>query len=66
MSKIKLTNTKAELILRKALWRKGIRYRINDKALPGKPDLSIKMHRIVIFKDVEFWHGYNWEIKKKD
>jgi len=64
MSKIKATSTKPELLLRKALWHKGIRFRINSKSLPGKPDLSIKKYKIVVFIDGDFWHGYNWEIKK--
>jgi DNA mismatch endonuclease (patch repair protein) len=42
MSKIKGKNSKPELLFRKALWTKGIRYRINNKSLPGKPDISIK------------------------
>ena len=65
MSKIKSSNTKSELLLRKALWQKGYRFRTHSKSLLGKPDLSIKKHKIVIFIDGEFWHGYNWESKKK-
>ena len=63
MSKIRGKNTKPELRFRKALWRKGIRYRINSK-LPGKPDISIKKYKLVIFIDGEFWHGYNWNERK--
>lgn len=59
MSKIRGKNTKPELLLRKALWHKGIRYRINNK-LPGRPDVSIKKYKLAIFIDGEFWHGYNW------
>lgn len=65
MAKIKSKDTKPELLLRKALWNRGIRYRINSKSLPGKPDLSIKKYKIVIFVDGEFWHGYNWKNKKQ-
>ena len=57
MSKIKAKNTKPELILRKALWHKGIRYRIRNKRLPGSPDIVIGKHKIAIFIDGEFWHG---------
>ena len=63
MSKIRGKNTKPEMLFRKALWHKGVRYRINNK-LPGKPDISIKKYKLAIFIDGEFWHGYNWDEKK--
>ncbi|PKQ44668.1 very short patch repair endonuclease [Confluentibacter flavum] len=65
MSKIKGKNSKPELLFRKALWAKGIRYRINNKALPGKPDISIKKYKLIIFIDGEFWHGYNWDERRE-
>jgi DNA mismatch endonuclease (patch repair protein) len=65
MSHIKCSNTSIEIQLRKALWREGIRYRINLKSLPGKPDIAITKYRIAIFCDGEFWHGKNWETRKK-
>lgn len=61
MSRIKGKNTKAELILRKSLWSRGVRYRKNMKKLPGTPDLIISKYKLVIFIDGEFWHGYNWK-----
>jgi len=64
MSKIRSKNTKPELIFRKALWKKGIRYRVNNKQLPGKPDVSIKKYKLAIFIDGEYWHGYNWDERK--
>lgn len=64
MAKIKSQNTKPELMFRKGLWVSGVRYRINDKSLPGKPDISNKSRKFVVFIDGEFWHGYNWEVKK--
>ena len=64
MSKIKGKNTKPELLLRKALWRRGIRYRVNDSNLLGKPDISIRKYKLAVFVDGEFWHGFNWEEKK--
>lgn len=64
MGKIKGKNSKPELLFRKALWAKGIRYRINNKTLPGKPDISIKKYKLAIFIDGEFWHGYNWDERK--
>ncbi|RLT91262.1 MULTISPECIES: very short patch repair endonuclease [unclassified Ketobacter] len=55
MSQIRAKNTKPEVILRKALWRMGWRYRINNK-LPGKPDLIYPSLKVAIFIDGCFWH----------
>lgn len=65
MRKIKGTNTSQEVALRKALWKLGIRYRLNVSKLPGKPDIVIRKSRLVIFVDGEFWHGYEWSKKKQ-
>jgi DNA mismatch endonuclease (patch repair protein) len=65
MSKIRGKNTKPELLFRKALWKKGVRYRIDSKKLPGKPDVSIQKYKLAIFIDGEFWHGYNWPERKE-
>lgn len=65
MSHIKGKDTSIEVLLRKALWHKGIRYRKNYKKLPGTPDIAITKYKIAIFCDSEFFHGYNWEIKNK-
>jgi DNA mismatch endonuclease (patch repair protein) len=51
-------------LLRRALWKKGVRYRVDTKQLPGRPDISIKKYRLAIFVDGEFWHGYNWNERK--
>jgi len=63
MSSIKSANTKPEMILRKALWRRGLRYRVNVKALPGKPDIVFTKAKITVFCDGDFWHGHNWAIR---
>jgi DNA mismatch endonuclease (patch repair protein) len=65
MKKIRSKDTKAEVTLAKELWKRGIRYRKNYGLLPGKPDIAITKYRIAVFVDGEFWHGYNWETKKK-
>lgn len=65
MSKIRGKNTKPELKFRRALWKKGVRYRIDNKQLPGRPDVSIIKYKLAIFIDGEFWHGYNWDERKK-
>ena len=50
--------------MRKALWKKGYRYRKNDKRLPGKPDIVLTKYKIAIFCDSEFFHGKDWEVLK--
>ena len=64
MSRIKGKDTKPEIILRKALWNRGIRYRKNYKDLPGRPDIVITKYKIAIFIDSEFFHGKDWNDKK--
>ena len=57
-------NTKIEVTLRKALWKRGYRYRKNYKELPGKPDIVLTKYKIAIFCDSEFFHGKDWEVLK--
>lgn len=64
MQHIKAKDTKIEILLRKALWKEGIRYRKNYKDLPGKPDIVITKYKIAIFCDGEFFHGKDWEVLK--
>lgn len=66
MSAVKSKDTSIELILRKALWKRGIRYRKNYNVLPGKPDIAITKYKIAVFCDSEFWHGFDWEHRKLD
>ena len=61
MSMIKSKNTKVEVLLRKELWRRGLRYRKNCPLVYGKPDLVFLRKQIAVFIDGEFWHGYNFE-----
>lgn len=61
MQAIKSKDTSIELLLRKALWQEGIRYRKNYKKLPGKPDIAITKYKVAVFCDSDFWHGYDWE-----
>lgn len=64
MSRIRGKDTSIELTLRKALWKKGYRYRKNYKALPGTPDIAITKYRVAVFCDGEFFHGKDWEVQK--
>lgn len=59
MSKISEKNTKPEILVRKFLFSKGFRYRINVKTLPGKPDIVLPKYKTVIFINGCFWHGHN-------
>lgn len=64
MTHVRSNDTKPEIKLRKALWHQGIRYRKNDKSLPGKPDIVITKCKIAIFVDGDFWHGReNYKVK---
>ena len=58
MSNIKSTNTKPEILIRKSLFSKGFRYRINVKHLPGKPDMVFRKYSAVIFINGCFWHQH--------
>lgn len=64
MQRIRSKDTSIELMLRKALWHRGYRYRKNYKKLPGKPDIAITKQKVAIFCDSEFFHGKDWEVKK--
>ena len=64
MSKVHSTGGKAEVEVRKQLYKQGIRYRKNYKKLPGSPDIAITKYKIAVFIDGEFWHGYNWKVKR--
>ena len=65
MKNIKSKNTKIEIVLRKALWNKGYRYRKNYTDLPGKPDIVLTKYKIAIFCDGEFFHGKGWDKQKE-
>ena len=58
MAAIRSASTKPELKLRRALWLRGFRYRVNDTRLPGKPDIVLPKYRTVIFVHGCFWHGH--------
>lgn len=64
MSGIKGTNTRPELLLRKGLHAKGLRFRLHDKRLPGKPDLVFPSRRAVLFAHGCFWHVHDCHLFK--
>lgn len=58
MSKIRATDTKPELTIRKFLFSKGFRFRIHQKNLPSKPDIVLKKHNSIVLVNGCFWHGH--------
>lgn len=58
MAAIKGKDTKPEIIVRKYLFSRGLRYRVNSHKLPGSPDLVFKKYKTVVFIDGCFWHGH--------
>ena len=64
MQHIRSRDTKIEILLRKALWKKGYRYRKNYDQIPGKPDIAMTKYKIAIFCDGEFFHGKDWNVLK--
>ena len=64
MSAIKSKGTKPEILLGKAMWALGLRYRKHGKNIPGKPDFVFKGKKIAVFCDGDFWHGNNWKLRR--
>jgi DNA mismatch endonuclease (patch repair protein) len=58
MSRIRSKNTKPEMLVRKFLHKKGFRYRLHVKDMPGKPDIVLPKYKTVIFIHGCFWHGH--------
>lgn len=63
---IKNKDSQIELLLRKELWNRGLRYRTNVSKIYGKPDIVFIGKKVAVFCDSEFWHGYNREERKHD
>lgn len=65
MKRIRSKDTAIELKLRKALWHAGIHYRKNYPGVPGHPDIAITKYKIAVFCDSAFFHGKDYETRKK-
>ena len=63
MSSVHSKDTNPEVLLCKALWKRGMRYRKNVSSILGKPDIVFSKVKIAIFVDGDFWHGHNWAIR---
>ena len=66
MRRVKNKDSEIELLLRRELWSRGLRYRKNVSSVFGKPDIAFIGKKVAVFCDSEFWHGYNWEERKLD
>lgn len=66
MAFVKSKDTKPEMIVRKGLWKRGFRYRLNHERLPGHPDLVLRKYRTCIFVNGCFWHGHLVELDKME
>ncbi len=64
MSRIRSKDTSIEIMLRKGLFKRGLRYRVNYKKLPGSPDIVFVKPKIAIFIDGDFWHGRDFEKRR--
>jgi DNA mismatch endonuclease (patch repair protein) len=58
MARVRSRDTKPEMLVRRALWAEGYRYRLHDRSLPGRPDLSLKGLKTAIFVHGCFWHAH--------
>ena len=66
MQKVKNKDSEIEIMLRRGLWQRNLRYRKNVKSIYGHPDIAFIKKKIAIFVDSEFWHGYDFEHRKND
>lgn len=64
MQAIKNKGSEIERILQEALIKKGYSFTANDSSVFGKPDIVFREKKIAVFCDSEYWHGWNWEVKK--
>lgn len=65
LSGSKPADTRCERLLRKELWKMGLRFRKDFRDLPGRPDIVFIRECVVVFCDGDFWHGRNWATRKR-
>jgi DNA mismatch endonuclease (patch repair protein) len=66
MAAVRGKDTKAEMALRRALHRRGLRFRLHAKDVPGRPDIVIRSRRLAVFADGDMWHGNAWRLRGLD
>ena len=65
MASVRSRDTRPELKLRRALHARGLRYRVNVRSLPGRPDLVNRLRKIAVFVDGDYWHGNPAEWRRR-
>lgn len=63
MRRVRSCDTAPELALRRELWKRGFRYRLRSKQLPGHPDIVFPSRKVAVFVDGDFWHGNQWRVR---
>lgn len=63
MSAVRSRNTKAEMLVRRELHRRGVRFRLHAKDVVGRPDIVWRGRRLAVFIDGDFWHGNAWRLR---
>src|SRR5579859_1797792 len=63
MSAVRNKDSEAEMRLRRALFARGLRYRVHYRRLVGQPDIVFPSARVVVFVDGDFWHGNAWKLR---
>jgi DNA (cytosine-5)-methyltransferase 1 len=63
MRRVRSRDTQPELALRRALWSRGVRFRLGHRDLPGRPDLVFTKKRVALFVDGDYWHGNQWSVR---
>lgn len=58
MAAVNSKDTGLEMLVRRYLWSKGMRYRVNVATIPGTPDIAVRRHKLAIFIHGCFWHGH--------
>lgn len=66
MQAVKNKDSEIELLLRRELWLRGLRYQKNSKKVFGKPDIVFIGKKVAVFCDSEFWHGFDWDNMKNE
>lgn len=63
MSAVRSRNSKAEMLVRRELHRRGVRFRLHAKDVVGRPDIVWRGRRLAVFIDGDFWHGNAWRLR---
>lgn len=63
MSVVRGHDTAPKLIVRKVVWKAGLRYRVNDRRVYGGPYMTFSRVKLVVFCDDDYWHSHNWVLR---